>query len=358
MKRIYFILSIFLFITLISQAQPRISFDKTTQNLGYVLWRNPATVVYNFTNTGDKPLVISNVTTSCGCTKAEWTPDPVPAGGKGSVTVVFDAEAIGHFFKEAGVYCNASSVPVYVDFEGEVTADPKNYSFTHPLGFGAIRLDNAEIEFEDVNKGEKPFIEFKVANTSSKAYAPTLMHLPSYLEVEADPAILGANKNGKIRVTLNSDKLPKFGITRTSVYLSRFSGDKVCSENEIPVSVVLLPDLSNVSDYEKKNPPRIGFSAEELNFPDLKPTQKKSQTIAIENKGRSDLVIQDMQVFGIALMVNLKKSILKPGEKTKMKVTVLAENLPRLKKEQRILMITNDPMQPKIDIYVKASIKK
>ena len=358
MKRICFISSIFFFITLISHAQPQISFDKMTQNLGYILWRNPATVVYHFTNTGDKPLVISNVTTSCGCTKAEWTLEPVPVGGKGSVTVVFDAEAIGRFFKDIGVYCNASSVPIYLDFEGEVTADPKNYSFTHPLAFGAIRLDNAEIEFEDVNKGDKPFIEIKVANTSGKAYAPTLMHLPSYLEVEAEPEILGSNENGKIRVTLNSDKLPKFGITRTSVYLSRFSGDKVSSENEIPVSVVLLPDFSKASDFERKNPPQISLSANELCFPDLRPTQKKSQTIVIENKGRSDLKIQDMQVFGIALMVNLKKSVLKPGETTKMKVTVLAENLPRLRKRPRILMITNDPAQPKIDIYVDASIKK
>ena len=358
MKRIYFIFSILLFVTAVSHAQPQISFDETTQNLGYVLWRNPATVVYHFTNTGDKPLVISNVTTSCGCVKAEWTLEPVQAGGKGSISVVFDAEAIGRFFKEVGVYCNASPMPIYLDFEGEVTADPKNYSFTHPLAFGAIRLDEAEIKFEDVNKGERPFIEIKVANTSSKTYTPTLMHLPSYLEVEAEPEVLGGNKNGKMRVTLNSDKLPKFGITRTSVYLSRFPGDKVSSENEIPVSVVLLPDFSKVSDFEKNNPPHISLSAKELNFPDLKPAQKKSQTIVIENKGRSDLVIQDMQVFGIALMVNLKKHVLKPGEKTKMKLTVLAENLPRLKKKQRVLMITNDPTQPKIDIYVDASIKK
>ena len=41
----------------------------TTKDLGYVLWRTPATVTYQFTNTGDKPLVISNVTTSCGCAK-------------------------------------------------------------------------------------------------------------------------------------------------------------------------------------------------------------------------------------------------------------------------------------------------
>lgn len=109
-------------------------------------------MTYQFTNTGDKPLVISNVTTSCGCAKAQWTEEPVPAGGKGKITVVFDAEAIGHFYKDVGVYCNAASLPIYLDFNGEVTADAKNHSFTHPYAIGAIRLTQDELDFKSVNK--------------------------------------------------------------------------------------------------------------------------------------------------------------------------------------------------------------
>ena len=39
-----------------------------------------------------------------------------------------------------------------------------------------------------------------------------------------------------------------------------------------------------------------------------------------------------------------------------MKVTVLAENLPRVKGTPRVLMITNDPDQPKLTVRVKASL--
>ena len=152
MKRILFLFNILFAVVLVAQAQPKITFDKKCRKLGYVLWRNPMTITYNFTNTGDKPLVISKVTSSCGCTEVDWTKSPIPAGGKGTVTAVFDAEAIGHFYKEVGIYCNASYRPIYLEFNGEVTADARNYSFTHPFGFGAIRLDKDEIEFKDVNK--------------------------------------------------------------------------------------------------------------------------------------------------------------------------------------------------------------
>ena len=357
MKRIFFLFSILVSIVLGVQAQPKITFDKPEQDLGYLLWRTPTTISYHFTNTGDKPLVISNVTTSCGCTEATWTKTPIPAGGKGQVTAVFDAEAIGRFYKEVGVYCNASSLPLYLQFNGEVTADSKNFAFTHAYGFGAIRLNQDELNFDAVNKGDKPTVEILVANTSNKGYSPVLMHLPPYLSAKAVPERLGRGKAGKIIVTLDTDKLPKLGITRSSVYLSRFPGDKVGSDNELPVSVSLLPDFSNLTEQQKNNPPVISLSAQKLEFPPLKPNQKKSQTIVITNKGTSDLVIQDMQVFSIALGVNLKKRVLKPGESTKMKITVLAANLPRVKGTPRILMITNDPAHPMINIRVNASLR-
>lgn len=357
MKRILFLLMIWSAVALAGKAQPKITFDREQQDLGYVLWRNPVTVTYAFTNTGDKPLVISNVTTSCGCTKATWTEEPIPAGGKGTVTAVFDAEAIGRFYKEVGVYCNASPMPLYLEFNGEVTVDPKNFTFTHPIAFGAIRLDKEEIEFNDVNRGDKPVFEILVANTSNKPYTPVLMHLPPYLSVKSTPEVIGRNKSGKIEVTLDTEKLPALGITRASVYLSRFLGDKVGSENEIPVSVLLLPDFFSMSEYEKQNPPVISLSTQKLEYLNLKPTQKKSQTVVITNTGKTDLVIKDMQVFSMALSVNLKKRVLKPGESTKMKVTVLAKNLSRVRGTQRILMITNDPQHPKITVRVKASLR-
>lgn len=102
MKRIYLFITWLVLAVTAVQAQPKIAFDQETKDLGYVLWKNPTAITFQFTNTGDKPLVISNVTTSCGCTKAEWTQDPVPAGGTGEVTAVFDAEAIGRFYKEVG----------------------------------------------------------------------------------------------------------------------------------------------------------------------------------------------------------------------------------------------------------------
>ena len=352
MKQIFTSILLWTAACLVGYAQPKATFDKMTHEFGVVLWKHPATATFQIKNDGDKPLVISNVTTSCGCTVADWTKEPIAPGATGVVTSTFDAKALGHFYKDIGVYCNASARPIYLMLRGEVSADPKNYTLTHPYEIGAIRLNKAAIEFDDTNKGDKPTMEILVANTTSDVYTPVLMHLPPYLEAVAVPERIGKKATGKIKVTLDTDKLPKFGLTTATVYLSRFPGDKVNEENAIPVSAVLLPDFSNMSQQQRLNPPAVQLSATEFTVPPLAENAKKKLTVVVKNVGKSDLDITDLQVFNPALGVQLKKRVLKPGAQTKMKITVYGKYLKKVKSAPRVLMITNDPNCPKIVIRV------
>ena len=352
MKQIFTSILLWTAACLVGYAQPKATFDKMTHEFGVVLWKHPATATFQIKNDGDKPLVISNVTTSCGCTVADWTKEPIAPGATGVVTSTFDAKALGHFYKDIGVYCNASARPIYLMLRGEVSADPKNYTLTHAYEIGAIRLNKAAIEFDDTNKGDKPTMEILVANTTSDVYTPVLMHLPPYLEAVAVPERIGKKATGKIKVTLDTDKLPKFGLTTATVYLSRFPGDKVSEENAIPVSAVLLPDFSNMSQQQRLNPPAVQLSATEFTVPPLAENAKKKLTVVVKNVGKSDLDITDLQVFNPALGVQLKKRVLKPGAQTKMKITVYGKYLKKVKSAPRVLMITNDPNCPKIVIRV------
>ena len=338
-------------------AQAQITFDKKVHEFGAVLWKNPVTATFTITNSGDKPLVISNVTTSCGCTVANWTKTPIAPGASGVVSSTFDSKALGRFQKSIGIYSNASERPIYLAIRGEVTADPKNYTVTHPYEIGPIRLDKESLEFDDAHKGDKLEMDLLVANTTEAVYTPVLMHLPPYLSAVAIPEKIARGRSGKIRVTLDTEKLPKFGLTTATVYLSRFMGDKVGEENAIPVSAVLLPDFSRLSQQELQNPPVIELSSTELTFPALGEREKKAQTVIIKNTGKRNLEITDLQVFNSVLGVHLKKHVLKPGASTKLKITAFGKNLKRVKGTPRVLMITNDPNCPKVIIKVNVTAK-
>ncbi len=108
-----------------------------------------------------------------------------------------------------------------------------------------------------------------------------------------------------MKLTLNSEKLTDLGLTQSSVYLSRFLGDRVGERMKISVSAVLLPDFSNLTEAERLNAPVISLSADSIDLSQTLARKKRThQDITLTNTGRSPLQINKLQVFHPA--VNLK----------------------------------------------------
>lgn len=354
MKRSLLSILSLLTVALAAVAQPRIFSNKETHNFGQIEWKRPVTVEYTITNTGNQPLVLTNVTTSCACAVADWTKEPIAPGGKGVVKASFDAKALGHFEKSIGIYSNASPSLVYLKFTGEVVQEIKDYTKLLPYTIGNIRLDRDEFAFPDVYRGQQPSLTFDIANLSDRPYEPVLMHLPPYLKMEAEPKVLLKGKKGTIKLTLDASQLKDYGLTQTSVYLSRFSGDKVSEDNEIPVSAILLPDFSRMTEKDSLNAPAMHISETDidLSIPLIK-KNKVSHDILIANSGKTPLVISKLQVFNSSVGVSLKKTVLPPDGMTKLKVTIRKRDVGNKKHHLRILMITNDPLRPKVEINIK-----
>ena len=254
-------------------------------------------------------MVLTNVTTSCACAVADWTKEPIAPGGKGTVKATFDAKALGHFEKSVGIYSNASPSLVYLKFTGEVVQEIKDYTKQLPHAIGSIRLDRDEFAFPDVYRGQQPSLTFSIANLSDRPYEPVLMHLPPYLKMEAEPKVLLKGKKGTVKLTLDASQLKDYGLTQTSVYLSRFSGDKVSEDNEIPVSAILLPDFSRMTEKDSLNAPAMHISETniDLSIPLIK-KNKVNYDILIANSGKTPLIISKLQVFNSSVGVSLKKT--------------------------------------------------
>lgn len=69
-----------------------IAWTQTDRNLGIIEEGQKLEVVFEFTNKGKKPLVIKNVTATCGCTVPEIPKEPVMPGQKGFIKAVFDSQ--------------------------------------------------------------------------------------------------------------------------------------------------------------------------------------------------------------------------------------------------------------------------
>ena len=92
------------------QSFPHIQFTDTMIDLGNLVEGQSARAVYAFKNTGNAPLVIADVSTSCGCTVArDWPRDPIERGDERFIEVTFDSrKRVGNNEKSVFVVTNAT----------------------------------------------------------------------------------------------------------------------------------------------------------------------------------------------------------------------------------------------------------
>ena len=82
--------------------------------------------VFEFTNTGDAQLVISDVKSSCGCTVPKKPDGPIAPGASGTIEVKYDTKRVGPIRKTITVYSNADEPIKALKIKGEILAEGKS----------------------------------------------------------------------------------------------------------------------------------------------------------------------------------------------------------------------------------------
>lgn len=70
----------------------KMSFEEPTFDFGSVREGTVVEHTFAFTNTGKKPLLISNARSTCGCTVPDWPKEPIMPGKSGVIQVRFNTE--------------------------------------------------------------------------------------------------------------------------------------------------------------------------------------------------------------------------------------------------------------------------
>lgn len=103
-----------------------ITYGQIETDLGDLKQGKPQPDTFTFANTGDTPLIINNVTTSCGCTTPEWPRQPIKPRKTGEIKVIYDALHTGRFIKTIRVEGNVSGGFMELTIKGQVLAKASN----------------------------------------------------------------------------------------------------------------------------------------------------------------------------------------------------------------------------------------
>ncbi|AXE17996.1 DUF1573 domain-containing protein [Runella rosea] len=104
---------------------PKFEFAEDIKNVDFGSIKEGAQVehTFKFKNAGDFPLIINNVSASCGCTIPEWPRQPIGPGDEGAILVRFNSKGKqGQQFKTVTIYANTNPATTDIQFKADVEA--------------------------------------------------------------------------------------------------------------------------------------------------------------------------------------------------------------------------------------------
>ena len=102
--------------------EDKITINKTVHDFGTIKEAGGSvSATFIITNNTKEPVVLTRVTTSCGCTASDWTKEPIEPGKTGEVTVTFNPRGrSGLFEKSITITTTGNPIQFVVRIKGTI----------------------------------------------------------------------------------------------------------------------------------------------------------------------------------------------------------------------------------------------
>ncbi|MDR1456125.1 MAG: DUF1573 domain-containing protein [Tannerella sp.] len=321
-----------------------------------------ASHVFQVRNTGDAPLLITHVQSSCGCTEPQWTREPIAPGKTGVVEITFDpTNRPGPFRKNVTVFTNDKKPRLRLTIQGDVVPRRANLQHAFHDTIGTVQMERKAFLFYTVRPGAEIRQEIWIRNFSNEDVTLSFDDVPEYIRLET-PELLKSGKTERFRITLEASKLPpdKRGHMLGHVTWKGVSASGATVRQSVPLSMNFVDDFSTLTAEEKANAPTIRLSNTVTDFGQLEKggffsRRKKtvSRQIIITNEGKSDLTFHSVGSDDERVRVAIAKKTLRAGESIAMNV-ILSPKTVEGRLAAEVYLVCNDPRGPVRNIRVAA----
>ncbi len=313
---------------------------------------------FRFENTSDRAVVIVATSSSCGCTKAEFSRKPVQPHEKGEIVVRFSPMNYpGTFARKVRVTTSEGRLAEPLLIKGNVTPRKLSIAEQYPIHLGeGIRIDANSHSFGYAEHGKRTASSFAVINDSDRTVGLRIKPCgeSGHLTISA-PATLAPHERAEINFGY---ALPEtctvYGrMTDTaSIYINDTESDIA-----LVINAIAIDNRDNFADTEE---PRIVLSENFIKFGSLKGGNRTAvQTIVVTNTGASPLVLRSISSErGIVEGQIMGSTEIAVGESSRLKVILTAPAGKYGAVTDRLTIVSNDPQSPARILKVTAIVEK
>jgi hypothetical protein len=346
-------------------AQPVIQFEKTTLEFGNVKEEGgKVTGKFEFTNTGDKDLILTTVKPGCGCTATDYTKTPIAPGQKGTITASYDPyNRPGPFYKNIKVSTNepkfedASNTPYTIYIKGHV--EKRELSKFEIAGYkngtGNIRIKDNNVKIDLLNTETKTFT-IQVMNLSSKESTFETVNFPNYITVEQiKGSLIKPNEEKEIIFKYDAIKRGEFGGFKDVLYIQ--TKDSIEPKLTLFVESTIKEDFSKLTPKQLQDAPKASLDSLNLNFRKVERNTTPALEMKLYNKGKNPLIIRQLKSNNTVFSVVSDKNEVAKDSFATLTVTFNSKNR-RGTQNASIDIVTNDPVNTQMQLNCKGEISQ
>ena len=323
-------------------------FDRTVHDFGDILVTSgPQKCTFKVKNISDKPFSIYEVVSSCGCTEATWTKTPIEPGSTGSIKATFQNEdGPLPFDKTLTVYISTLSKPVVLRLRGNVSETRKSLSELYPVSVGQLSFRTMPLKAGNLEQGESRSDEVPVANTGSSPVEVRFTDVSPQLSLSIEPNPIPARGTATLTFTVRSDR----SLWGKNYYSASLNGKK------ISIEAFTKENFASWSDAERKAGSQPVFETSTADFGSVDAGTPVKATFSFENMGKSEFRCYKSDCDTPAAVVGPVPS-LAPGAKGTFDVTLDTSSLPKGEVTVYIILTTNSPLRPLVNLFLVGVVK-
>jgi hypothetical protein len=343
--------------TTLAWAQGRIKFATEKHNFGKIQEEGgPAQFSFEFTNTGNAPITLTNVKASCGCTTPTWTKEAIEAGKTGVVTASYDPmNRPGPFTKSITVNTDGEPNTLVLNIEGDVIARKKSVKDWYPTEAGNLRMISRNIYFNKVYHDGNATQKFVVFNQGEKPVniniAESIKSLPKYVTLQSTKSLVNPKDSVIFNITFDAKKQTDWDYVTANFTL--ITDDEKESQKKLYVSGNIVENFGNITNQSKI--PQATFDKLTHSFGTINQNTVNTVSFKLTNNGQAPLIIRKTKASCGCTASEPKKMLLAVGESTSIDVTY-SSGTKSGRQSQNVTIITNDPAQPKQLLRVEADV--
>jgi hypothetical protein len=287
---------IFSFVVIYIQAQPIISFEKTELDIGIVSENDEVMIVpIPVKNKGDQPLIITDVSTSCGCMLVEYSSKPIPKDSSIVLKVKINPNnRPGYFSKTVSITSNTKPDINLIMIKGVVNARPRNPSVEYPIKRGNLRFLGSGFNIGAITT-EKPIERhMEIYNDSDKEIKllPKAL-LPAHIQLLSKELVLMPKEVSQLKIMYDAKAKNDYGFVND--YMELYTDSKEDSLFPISVFGTIEDYFPPVTSRDLATTPKATVEKQEIYLGRYGRGTEVQGSFTIKNTGVKPLIIKKIK---------------------------------------------------------------